>query len=98
MSDRIPTGAYVIRNKHARTVLHLVMPQPDGRESISDVVALDQDENKYHDQQIWWIEPLPQEEEPEGSSGSQGSLFYSITNPCSVKALHMTGVPGRIFG
>lgn len=94
MTDRIRTGAYVIRNKRARTVLHLLAPGPSERETTSDVVALAQDENKYHDQQIWWIEPLP-DEEVAGAEAVGRSCFYTISNPCSMKALNMTGAPGR---
>lgn len=92
--EQIRTGAYVIRNKHARTVLHLQAPGLKEREITSDVIAQPQDENKYHDQQIWWIEPLP-DEEAAGVEALGGSCFYTITNPCSMKALKMTGTPGR---
>lgn len=94
MSDKISAGAYVIRNKHTRTVLHLVSPWPGAGKDTSDVVASEQDENQYHDQQIWWIEPL---ENVRGVGWGQSDYIYSITNPCSRKALHMSG-GGKVFG
>lgn len=79
--------------KHARTVLHLVAPGLSEHEITSDVIAQPQDESEYHDQQIWWIEPLP-DEETAGAEALGASYFYTITNPCSMKVLKMTGTPG----
>lgn len=92
MSDRIPAGAYVIRNKQTRTVLHLVAPEPGERASVHEVVALEQDESQYHNQQIWWVEPLAEVATPEKS---QSDAVYLITNLCSGKSLHMEGSPSR---
>lgn len=87
MSDIIPTGAYVIRNKKASTVLHV--EDPDVTKTWSNVVAYEQDENRYHGQQIWWIEPLP------GHKDSKDELVYSITNPSSGRSLDMNAGSGR---
>lgn len=95
MSSQFSPGAFVIRNKKTKTALHLVNPAPGDRASISDVVALEQDENQYHSQQIWWVEPLA---DAKTLVGSLGDLIYSITNPCSGKALHMEGDPGKDCG
>lgn len=87
MSDRVPTRAYVIRNKQTSTVLHIV--DPDATKNWSNLVAYEQDENTFFDQQIWWIEPLP------GCKDSKGEVVYSITNPSSGRALDMNGRAGR---
>lgn len=73
-------------------MLHLVTPAPDDRAGVSDVVALEQDENQYHSQQIWWIEPLAD------AKTLVGDPIYSITNPCDGKALRMRGAPGKDCG
>lgn len=53
----------------------------------SRVVAYEQDENLYHEQQIWWVEPLHEHEDtlPEG----ENEFVYSITNPSSGRSLDM---------
>lgn len=91
MSNRISAGAFVVRNRKTKTVLHLVNPAPGDRAGASDVVASEQDENRYQNQQIWWIEPLA---DAKTLVGSLGEPIYSITNPCSGKSLHMEGGPG----
>lgn len=94
MSNVITPGAYVIRNKQTKTVLHIVAPAPGDRMSVPEVVAFEQDENQYHDQQIWWIEPLA---DTKSIVGHLGDMIYSITNTCSGKSLHMDGLPGTVY-
>lgn len=92
MSSQLSPGAFVIRNRRTKTVLHLVTPAPGDRAGVSDIVALEQDENRYHSQQIWWIEPLAD------AKTIVGDPIYSITNPCDGKALRMRGAPGKDCG
>lgn len=74
-------GAYVIRNKIKRLVLHT---DEVYFEHDSSVCATNL-EVKFWNQQTWWIEPLP-------NTGKKADLIYSITNPASGRAL--TIIPG----
>lgn len=79
MTDKIPPGAYVIRNRHTLTVLHIETATLGT--DYSRVLAFEQDENQYRDRQVWWIEPLS---DPE--SDEEG-ILYSITNTACGKTL-----------
>lgn len=85
MRDQIPTGAYVIRNKQTSTVLHIKDAEP---KIWSYVLGFEQDDNRYRDQQIWWVEPYPG---CKGQSGllSEEDVLYSITNISSGIALDL---------
>lgn len=84
MSDRIIAGAYVIRNKKTSTVLHV-------KAGTGELLAYRQDESKYQNHQIWWIEPLCEYEDHEPEKG----LVYSITNPATGKSLDMNPAGDR---
>ena len=88
MDDRIPTGAYVIRNKQTSLVVHLPVSDVATAHN-SKVVAFDQDEHQYRDQQIWWVEALPDYED-DGSAEKEGWL-YSITSACNGTAIDVKG-------
>lgn len=83
MSDRIIAGAYVIRNKKTSAVLHIA------KLGSWELLAYEQDESTYKNQQIWWIEPLPDYEDHEPEKG----LVYSITSPATGKSLDIS--PGE---
>lgn len=83
MTDKITPGAYVIRNRHTSTVLHIKTATINS--DYSPVLAFEQDENQYRDKQVWWIEPLPDSENDE-----EGAL-YSITNTSCGKSLDNAG-------
>lgn len=74
-------GAYYIRNKKTSTVLHT---DQVGFDSHSRVLTYNQ-EVKFGNQQIWWIEPLP-------DYADKTEPTYFITNPGSGRALDV--VPG----
>lgn len=83
MSDQLVLpGAYYIRNKKTSTVLHTDKVYFDGE---SRVLAYNQ-EVKYGNQQIWWIEPLP-------DYADMTEPTYFITNPGSGRALDV--MPGE---
>lgn len=90
MSDTIIAGAYVIRNKKTLTVLHIEKAGP--KNGFSGLSVCEQDERRFTNQQIWWIEPLPDYEDHEPERGT----VYSITNPASGKALDIN--PGEGTG
>lgn len=84
MDDKIPTGAYIIQNKHHFKVLHVKTIEVKS----SEVILYGRDENGERNHQIWWIEPLPLDED----SGE-----YLITNMCTGQALGvLTGPWNRI--
>lgn len=76
-----PTGAYVIRNRKTSTVLHT--QYPDVKHQDTSLQAYQQDESKFADQQIWWLEPLA---DYNGADADKGAV-YSITSPGSGKSL-----------
>lgn len=87
MDDKFPTGAYVILNKHHSTVLHVKDVNVE-KHNLSSVALFGRDENRYRNHQIWWIEPLPLEED----TGE-----YSITSISTGWALDvMAGGWGRV--
>lgn len=85
MLDTISAGPYIIRCKNTSTVLHV--KDPDVRTDWSPVISHAQEENLYQDQQIWWIEPLPNSQDKEGKE----EAIYSITNTPSGKVLGAHG-------
>lgn len=87
MTDRIIAGAFVIRNKKRSTVLHI--EKSDVSAIDSSLLAYEQDESKFSNQQIWWVEPLSDYENPEPEKGP----VYSITAPASGMSLDL--VPGK---
>lgn len=86
MSDRIIPGAYIIRNKKTATVLHTDKLYFKGS---SSVLAY-KHEVKFANQQIWWIEPLPNYEDNEGP-------VYSITTPASGRSLDVNPGEGTAY-
>lgn len=92
MFDRVPAGPYVIRNRKSLTVLHV--GDPDVTKIGSQVLSYAQDENRYRDQQIWWVEPLS--EHKDNTNGDEEGLVYSITNPSSGRSLDMISDTGEI--
>lgn len=83
MNDQIRTGAYVIRNKRTSGVLHIEDQNPTKTTSI--VISFQQHENRYREQQLWWIEPLPYSEDKNYSE----EVVYSITNISAGMALDL---------
>lgn len=77
-ANEIPTGAYVIRASRTSTVLEI---QETSLLNWSWVVISEQDENNRRDQQIWWIEPLPTDED------DAEEVVYSITSIASGRVL-----------
>lgn len=89
--ETIPTGAYVIRNKKNSTVLHIC----DAHAAVikcGQIVIHNRDEIKYRDQQIWWVERLPEREDD--TAHEQGPI-YSITNTASGLSLDICGAQTR---
>lgn len=85
MSDQLAPpfpGAYYIRNKKTSTVLHTDKVCLDGD---SRVLTYNQ-EVQFGNQQIWWIEPLP-------DYADKTDPTYFITTPGSGRALDV--VPGE---
>lgn len=80
MSDQlIPSflpGAYYIRNKKTSKVLHIDKVYFDG----NNRVLMHDQEVKFGNQQIWWIEPLP-------DYADKTEPTYFITSPGSRRAL-----------
>lgn len=74
MSNQIIPGPYIIRSKQMPSVLHTDKIYFAGG---CDVLAHTQ-KAQHGNQQIWWIEPLPD---------YAGEPAYSITNPASGRAL-----------
>jgi hypothetical protein len=60
MEDTIPPGAYIIRNQGTSAVLQINSQNQYG---VAPITANIQDEEKYREQQIWWIEADPCYEE-----------------------------------
>ncbi|KAL7272655.1 hypothetical protein RUND412_004527 [Rhizina undulata] len=54
MTQPLPTGAYIIRNKNVNMVLRMCE---------RDVSAFHLDSHRHREEQIWWIEPLPEYED-----------------------------------
>jgi hypothetical protein len=76
MADIIPSGAYVIRNKETYAILHFK------KDEIYSATASEQDEEKYREQQIWWVEADPCYEElnaSEEKTENEGGI-YRIAN------------------
>lgn len=80
MDQMIIPGAYVIRASQTSTVLQT---RDKAFSSWSWVDISAQDENKYRDQQIWWIEPFPFHK----YGGGKLEVTWSITNTFNEKAL-----------
>lgn len=81
----IPAGAYVVRNRHTSTVLHL--QYADASSGRTSLQASGRNEGSNKDQQIWWIEPLPHH---------GGQNVYSISIPGSGKALEADPKSGTV--
>lgn len=86
-TEIIPTGAYVIRNKKTSAVLHICSPDVAAVPE-SQTVAHPRDEIKFREQQIWWVERLPEYEDD--TAHEQGPV-YSITNTASGLSLDVSG-------
>lgn len=86
-TEIIPTGAYVIRNKKTSGALHICCADV-AAVSGSQTVAYSRDEIKFREQQIWWVERLPEYEDD--TAHEQGPV-YSITNTASGLSLDVSG-------
>ncbi|KAL7275343.1 hypothetical protein RUND412_001721 [Rhizina undulata] len=84
MTDRLPTGAYIINNRKTGTVIHI---------GGSEVVVFDRDEHRHRDRQIWWVESLPDYDDDQKGGG-----VYNISNISVDKALQGSWekAPGRV--
>lgn len=80
MTAPLPTGAYIIRNCRTSTVLHTEAPDALATGSTT-VYAHEQDEGQFHNQQIWWVEPLAD------YTGPSNGTLYSINSPGGGKVL-----------
>lgn len=85
--ETIPTGAYVIRNKETSTVLHICEANV-AVIKFGQTIVHNRDEIKYRDQQIWWVERLPEHEDD--TAHEQGPI-YSITNTAGGLSLDIYG-------
>ncbi|KAL7269458.1 hypothetical protein RUND412_007884 [Rhizina undulata] len=84
---RLRNGAYVIRHRYLGYVLHC------GEQALT---GNRRNENLYRNQQIWWVERIPNEFNTGDSDGSGDSgELYSITNIAMGKAIEM-GEGGEI--
>ncbi|KAH8149332.1 uncharacterized protein LAJ45_06411 [Morchella importuna] len=84
MKDQIPTGSYVIRNRQTSTVIHVDNPNTTNASLNKkwSVVACEQNESRYPEQQVWWIEPIPTSGDDDGEA-----VTYSITNCATGRCL-----------
>lgn len=84
MNNQIPTGAYIIRNGGGSVLA------ADGAAfaQLSSIIISKEDEIKYRDQQIWWVEQLPD------TKGDGDEMICSITNASSGKALGLENSKG----
>lgn len=84
MKDQIPTGTYVIRNRQTSTVIHVDNPNTTNASLNKkwSVVACEQNESRYPEQQVWWIEPSPASGDDDGEA-----VTYSITNCATGRCL-----------
>lgn len=89
-NDILPTGAYLIRNKSTSKVLHI--PKPDVATIVGHpLLAHDRDEIKWRDQQIWWVERLPEDEQGDIAVEAELEAVYSITNTASGLSVEVGG-------
>jgi len=87
MADTIPAGAYVIRNKKTCAVLHFK------KDEIFSATTIEQDEENYREQQIWWVEADPCYEElnaREEKTAKEGGI-YRIANIAHSQSLEVLG-------
>lgn len=61
------------------------IPVPDLKSHCWPVEMHEQDENRFMNQQVWWIEPIFDYVPCDGNPG----VVYTITNPMSGKAFDM---------
>ncbi|KAF8248497.1 hypothetical protein K440DRAFT_660799 [Wilcoxina mikolae CBS 423.85] len=90
MADIIPPGAYIIRNIKTSTVLQ---NNPKDNYDVSCITAAEQDEEKYREQQIWWVEADPGYEElnaREDKTTKEGGV-YRISNIATSQSLDSGG-------
>lgn len=83
-SDTVPAGAYILRNKRSATVVHL-QSTPNNAATDNSVVAHTQAEEQFRDQQVWWIEGVPDGTLPGEPSSS--TVRYTITSLASGRSL-----------
>jgi len=82
MADTIPPGAYIIRNRQTSAVLQINPTKTEWEHDVAEITANEQDEEKYREQQIWWIEADPCYEElnaQEEKTVKEGGV-YRITS------------------
>jgi hypothetical protein len=102
MADTVPTGAYVIRNKKTCAVLHFK------KDEIFSATAIEQDEEKYREQQIWWVEADPCYEElnaREEKTVKEGGIYrianiahsQSLSNGTHVFVRSTQGAPWQLW-
>jgi hypothetical protein len=87
MSDIIPTGAYVIRNRETSAVLEITYNQG----KLASVSPTDQDEENKREQQIWWVEADPCYDElnaREEKTAKEGGI-YRLSNIAHYQSLDL---------
>ncbi|KAL7272654.1 hypothetical protein RUND412_004526 [Rhizina undulata] len=92
MAQPLPTGAYIIRNKAVDKVLHTGV-------SGVPVTAADVDSHHYRDQQILWIEAIPEhkDENEDGAIYTISNIFYGVSfdapsrRNCKIISYHSHG-------
>ncbi|KAF8532925.1 hypothetical protein BDD12DRAFT_867822 [Trichophaea hybrida] len=85
MANIIPAGAYVIRNRETPAVLHYK------KEETLSASGIEQDEEKYREQQVWWVEADPCYEElnaREEKTAKEGGI-YRIANIAHSQSLEV---------
>ncbi|KAH0612444.1 uncharacterized protein H6S33_010496 [Morchella sextelata] len=90
MKDQIPTGSYVIRNKQTSSVIHVDNPATASASLNKkwSVVACEQNESRYPEQQVWWVEPFPTSGGGDDDDDDDGeAVTYSITNCATGRCL-----------
>lgn len=87
MKNQIPTGAYIIRNGKG---LVLAIDGAAFSHQRSWILVSEEDEIKYRDHQIWWVEQLPDTEDDDKE------IICSITNTSSGRALGLGDAEGGL--
>lgn len=86
MTNQIPPGAYIIRNGKG-SVLEIHGP---AFAHWSWTIASEENEVQFRDQQIWWVEQLPD------SKDDDREMICSITSTSSGKALGLRNGEGAL--
>jgi len=89
MADTIPPGAYIIRNRQTSAVLQINPTKTEWERDVAEITANEQDEEKYREQQIWWIEADPCYEElnaQEEKTVKEGGV-YRITSIAKTQSI-----------